>query len=159
MSQLKIKQILELISASPSDGDVLSFNSSSGKYENSRNATLNDLKVKGSLKRDIITVNGVEGAYDIAPDDGDAFLITVQDSGTPISILMRSIAASNYGQSGTILIVNSANGASFNQLPSYMKTPSGADINFATGANAVSIISYFIIDANNVLCNYVGNFS
>ena len=35
MSQLKLKQILELSSTSPVTGDVLTYNSSTRKYENS----------------------------------------------------------------------------------------------------------------------------
>ena len=35
MSQLKLKQILEFLSTSPANGEVLSYNSGSGKYENS----------------------------------------------------------------------------------------------------------------------------
>ena len=35
MSQLKLKQILELSSTSPVNGDVLKYNSSTRKYENS----------------------------------------------------------------------------------------------------------------------------
>ena len=34
MSQLKLKQILEFLSTSPLNGEVLAYNSSTGKYEN-----------------------------------------------------------------------------------------------------------------------------
>ena len=36
MSQLKLKQILDFLSTSPVNGEVLSYNSSNGKYENTR---------------------------------------------------------------------------------------------------------------------------
>jgi len=159
MSQLKIKQILEFISAAPSNGNLLAYNKDSGKYENTSDLVLNDLKVTGALKRNILGVTEDRGLFDIKPNDGDAFLIAIKGAEVPTTIRMSGITADNAGQSGTILIINALDGAKFDALPVYMKTPSGAAINFATEANVVSIISYFIIDANNVLCNYVGDFS
>ena len=71
---------------------------------------------------------------------------------------MSNIGSDNVCQSGTIVIINGA-GAGYNALPSYMKTPSGADIQWVTTQGAVSIISYIIIDVDAVLVNYIGNFA
>jgi hypothetical protein len=75
-----------------------------------------------------------------------------------VTISMGSIGASNIGQSGNIIIVNGA-GVSFNPLPSNMKTPSGAQVQFVTTTGAVSIISYYVLNAQTILCNYIGNFA
>jgi hypothetical protein len=83
------------------------------------------------------------------------FLINALSSANTIAMSNLSTAI---GQTGLITIKNPSSGTiSFNQLPAYMKTPSGADINFVVDVNAVSIISYFIIDASTVICNYIGD--
>jgi hypothetical protein len=41
-----------------------------------------------------------------------------------------------------------------------MKTPlNGAAIAQVTSANSLSVLSYYVVDANNVLINYIGNFA
>ena len=84
-----------------------------------------------------------------------AFLINALGGANTFAMSNLDLAI---GKSGIIIIKNPSSGAiSFNQLPAYMKTPSGADINFVVDVNAISIISYFIIDANTVICNYIGD--
>ena len=73
--------------------------------------------------------------------------------------LALTINNNDVGKSGIIVIINPASGATFTALPSYMKTPDGADPQFVTTGNAISIISYFVLATDKVLVNYVGNFS
>ena len=73
--------------------------------------------------------------------------------------LALTINNNDVGKSGIIVIINPASGATFTSLPSYMKTPDGADPQFVTTGNAISIISYFVLATDKVLVNYVGNFS
>ena len=72
-----------------------------------------------------------------------------------------SIASSDVGKSGMIVLTNPASvgSLSFVALPSYMLTPGGATLNFVTTANAISIISYYVLATDKVLVNYVGNFA
>jgi hypothetical protein len=115
-----------------------------------------------------VTVNGAEkikiydvadsggGIFDVTPDKGNIFQIA---AGANASIKMTSINVSNYGQSGTIILLNGPSGTTWSQLPANMLTPSGADINFVTGPNLVSVISFIITKTGQVLCNYVGHFA
>ena len=96
------------------------------------------------------------GVYDVRPDLGNIFQI---NAGGTASIKMAFINASNYGQSGTIILVNGPGGTHWTQLPLNMLTPSGADINFVTDPNAVAIISFLVTSSGEVLCNYVGHFA
>lgn len=84
------------------------------------------------------------------------FLINALPSSNTLAM---SNLSTSVGQSGVITIINPSSGIiSFIPLPLYMKTPSGANINFVVDINSVSIISYFVIDVNNVICNYIGDF-
>ena len=113
-----------------------------------------DLYLTGRLQRELITVTGSGGVFTADLDPGDAFVV---NAGSNTEITM-SVNPSNAGQSGTILIINGA-GASFLELPPFMKTPSGAAIEWYDAPGGVSIISYFVVDQDNVLCNYIGNFA
>ena len=120
------------------------------------NVQFNDVIITRAEKVRVIVPTNLSGVYSVYPDQGNIFQI---NAGLTASILMPTIGISNYGQSGTIILVNGPSGTTWSQLPANMLTPSGADINFVTGANLVSVIS-FIIDGNGrVLCNYVGHFA
>ena len=111
-----------------------------------------DLYLTGRLQREMIVANN--GAIPV--QTGDAFIINADGV---VTISMTGLNTSCAGQSGTIVIVNSAGGSDFSQLPAYMLTPSGADIEFVTEPYAVSIISYHILSQTQVLCNYIGHFA
>jgi len=113
--------------------------------------------IKAAQKVNIIQVpDGGGGRYDVRPDFGNIFQITANVNA---EITMSSIVSTNYGQSGTIILVNGPGGTNWQQLPANMLTPSGADINFNTDPNAVAIISFLITNTGEVLCNYVGHFA
>jgi hypothetical protein len=64
------------------------------------------------------------------------------------------------GRGGNIVIVENATGGYSFTLPSECKTPvNGASIVQSTGANEVSILSYYVVDSSNILVNYLGDFA
>ena len=115
-------------------------------------------KVTQNLRRTVTTASESSGTHTITLVDNDNFNIAVTNAATTIALV---VATENIGQSGMITITNPASvgSLSFVALPSYMLTPEGATINFVTTANAVSIISYYVLATDKVLVNYVGNFA
>ena len=64
------------------------------------------------------------------------------------------------GRFGNLIFVQNATGGYSFTLPSECKTPvNGASIVQATGANEVSILSYYVLDSSNILVNYIGDFA
>ena len=64
------------------------------------------------------------------------------------------------GQQGVIYLIQDATGGRVFTLPANAKTPlNGASIAQVTTAGTVSILSYTVLDSNNVLINYVGDFA
>ena len=64
------------------------------------------------------------------------------------------------GQQGIIYLLQDSTGGRTITLPSNAKTPlNGAAIVQETGASSVSILSYVVLDASNILVNYVGDFA
>ena len=64
------------------------------------------------------------------------------------------------GRGGNIVIKEDATGGYSFTLPSECKTPvNGASIVQSTGANEVSILSYYVVDSSNILVNYIGDFA
>ena len=111
-----------------------------------------------NLRRTVTTASESSGTHTITLVDNDNFNIAVTNAATTIALV---VATENIGQSGMITITNPASvgSLSFVALPSYMLTPEGATVNFVTTANAVSIISYYVLATDKVLVNYVGNFA
>jgi hypothetical protein len=72
-----------------------------------------------------------------------------------------AIAVSNLvvGQTGTIIIKQDATGGRTFTLDAKFKTPNGDAISQITTANSLNAINYFIVDANTIICNYLGDFS
>ena len=68
------------------------------------------------------------------------------------------VTSDNIGQSGTILINNTADSTP-DVLPSITKTPDGADILFVTGSNTTSVLSYYVAATDKLLVSYIGNFA
>ena len=69
-----------------------------------------------------------------------------------------TVAAENIGQSGTIIINNTA-ASVIDTLPTETKTPDGAAILFVTSSATTSVLSYYIAATDKVLVSYVGNFA
>lgn len=67
--------------------------------------------------------------------------------------------SNNIGSSGYIFVKQDATGGRTFALPSQAKTPGGRTIAQATGANSLSMITFYVVDSNTVVINYIGNFS
>lgn len=89
--------------------------------------------------------------------DGTNFKINAQH--LPEVTIALTVVNADVGKSGIIVIINHPSGSTFAPLPSYMKTPDGASPAFVTSGGAISIISYFVLEQDKILINYVGNFS
>ena len=63
------------------------------------------------------------------------------------------------GQSGVITLIQDGTGGRTVTLNSLFKTPRGDSITFETGANTVSLLSYYIASTSIVAVNYMGDFS
>ena len=73
-----------------------------------------------------------------------------------------TIAFSNKdaGREGNIIFKQDATGGRSFTLPSECKTPvNGAAIVQSTNANEISVLSYYVLDASNILVNYIGDFA
>ena len=122
-----------------------------------------DVNVTGSVKctqnfrRTFTTVTPSSNTHTCNLSLNDNFIINAAAATNTIAL---TVASENVGQSGTIVINNASSGTvAFAALPSYMKTPDGASVNFVTTNSAVSLISYLVVATDSVLVNYVGNFS
>jgi hypothetical protein len=88
--------------------------------------------------------------------EADNFHLTLQ-ANTTITI---SNADNKIGKSGIIVLKQDGVGGRTFVKPAQMKTPiGGATIDQWTTANSVSVISYYVVDADNLLINYIGNFA
>ena len=64
------------------------------------------------------------------------------------------------GRQGNIIFKQDGTGGRSFTLPAECKTPvNGETIVQATGANEISILSYYVLDSNNILVNYIGDFA
>jgi len=117
-----------------------------------------NIKVTKSIERSITTASNSSNTHTCTLADNDNFNVAVANAATTLALV---VASGDIGKSGMITITNPASvgSLSFVALPSYMLTPSGATINFVTTANAVSVISYYVLATDKVLCNYIGDFA
>tara|TARA_Y100001963_G_scaffold100500_1_gene138322 strand:+ start:1003 stop:1407 length:405 start_codon:yes stop_codon:yes gene_type:complete len=76
------------------------------------------------------------------------------------TITWSNLGAGVVGKAGTITVTNpsSVGSLSFAALPATAYVPGASEISFHTGANAIAVLSYFIIASDKVLINYVGAF-
>jgi len=89
-------------------------------------------------------------------DSSNNHLITLGTNTT----LALSNTANNVGVSGNIILQQDSTGGRTVAIPSVMKTPlGGASISFETGADTVSVLSYYVVSSTVVLVNYIGNFA
>jgi len=66
----------------------------------------------------------------------------------------------NAGLGGNLIFVQDATGGHEFTLPSECKTPvNGAAIVQNTGANEISILSYYVLSSTQILVNYIGDFA
>ena len=116
-------------------------------------AILQGTTISGSLSRtsDEITITNSTASIDFS--DNDNFIINAGEDFK----FDWTIAANNIGQSGTIIINNTAN-STIDSLPDETKTPDGATILFVTASSTTSVLSYYVAATDKVLVSYIGNF-
>jgi len=99
-----------------------------------------------------VTVSGATTTLDFAANS--SHVITM----TQATTFAFSNAAA--GQTGVLYIKQNATGGYSFTLPAIAKTPKGgAAIVQTTTANSVSVLSYTVLDASNVLVNYIADFA
>lgn len=102
----------------------------------------------------LITVTGATTNLNFS--EADHFHLTMQSS-TTITV---SEVDKKIGCSGNIIIRQDNVGGRTFTKPSEMKTPiGGATIDQVTTANSISVLSYYVVDANTILINYIGDFA
>ncbi len=108
----------------------------------------------GALRhdQDNATANGSTLTLDLSAANNFKISITAN----------TTIAFSNIdaGRFGNLIFVQDGTGGHSFTLPAACKTPvNGASIVQSTGANEVSILSYYVLDSSNILVNYIGDFA
>lgn len=101
-----------------------------------------------------ITANTTTTALDLGSYDDFVVTLTSNTTFTLTNIDKK------LGASGTIVIKQDGTGGRTFTKATEMKTPlGGAGIAQVTTANSLSVLSYYVVDANTVLINYIGNFA
>lgn len=117
-------------------------------------AILQDTTISGSMMRTADTVAIASSTASINFSANDNFVINAGEDFK----FNWVVTGSNIGQSGTIIINNTANSVVDN-LPSITKTPDGAAILFVTSSATTSVLSYYVAATDKVLVSYIGNFA
>ena len=108
------------------------------------------------LKTHTQSSQNTSGTVTLNLDASNNHNITLSGNAT----LALSNIANNVGVSGNIILQQDATGGRSIVLASEMKTPlGGASIDFVTGANSISALSYYVVSSSIVLVNYIGNFA
>lgn len=108
----------------------------------------------GSMRLDQESLSASGGTLNINLANANNFKITISANTT------FSFSNKDAGRGGNLIIVQNATGGYSFTLPAECKTPvNGASIVQSTGANEVSILSYYVVDSSNILVNYIGDFA
>jgi hypothetical protein len=108
----------------------------------------------GALRHDQDDLSASGGTLAVDLSSANNFKITMTAATT------LSFSNVEAGRFGNLIFVQDATGGYSFTLPSICKTPvNGASIVQSTGANEISILSYYVLDANNILVNYIGDFA
>lgn len=108
----------------------------------------------GGVRHDQDSLTASGGTLTINLSNANNFYITMTASTT------FSFTSKDAGRAGNIIIKQNATGGYSFTLPSECKTPvNGASIVQSTGANEISILSYYVLDGSNILVNYIGDFA
>ena len=108
----------------------------------------------GGLRHDQNTLSATGGTLTINLSQANNFLVNISANTT------FAFSSRDAGRFGNIVIKQDATGGRTFTLPSQCKTPvNGASITQSTGANEISVLSYYVLDGNNILVNYIGDFA
>ena len=99
-----------------------------------------------------LTMSGGTSTIDLASANNHYVTLTAS---TTIAFINKDA-----GRQGNIIFKQDATGGRSFTLPSECKTPvNGAAIVQSTNANEISVLSYYVLDASNILVNYIGDFA
>lgn len=108
----------------------------------------------GAIRQDQDSLTASGGTLTIDLSASNNFKVTMTASTT------FAFSNKDAGRYGNIIIVQDATGGRSFTLPTECKTPvNGASIVQATNANEISVLSYYVVDANTILVNYIGDFA
>lgn len=108
----------------------------------------------GALRQDQDSLSATGGTLTINLANANNFYITMSANTT---FAFSNIDAGRYGN---LLIKQDATGGRSFTLPSQCKTPkNGASIVQNTGANNLSVISYYVVDSSTIIVNYIADFA
>lgn len=108
----------------------------------------------GALRQDQDSLSASGGTLTINLSNANNFYITMTANTT------FAFSSKDAGRSGNLIIKQDATGGRSFTLPVECKTPvNGASIVQSTGANELSVLTYYVVDANNILVNYIGDFA
>ncbi len=108
----------------------------------------------GALRHDQDTVAGGGGTVTIDLSAANNFQVNMTADTT------FAFSNKDAGRFGNIIFVQDGSGGHDFTLPSDCKTPvNGASIVQSTGANEVSVLSYYVLNSSTILVNYIGDFA
>jgi hypothetical protein len=137
--------------------------SSSDNWETvyANNAVIaNELNVTGLIKSQsgILTApENITAQYSQTTLDlltSDSFHVTLTDN----TELVLDNIADKIGGYGSIVLIQDSTGGWEVTWPSEFKTPRGATITQSTGASTMALLSYYIVDTDAIIVNYLGDF-
>ena len=158
------------IKSEVSDGDIKFQGNDGGSgitaltldMSDAGNATFNDGATFGSgivaprIKSTQVTVAANSSSTTLEFSTSNNFMVNM----TADTTFSFSNLSSSIGCSGNIIIVQDATGGRDFTLPTEAKTPvNGATIVQNTGANEISVLSYYVMSSSQVLVNYIGDFA
>ena len=119
-----------------------------------------ELNVTGLIKSQsglLTTPEAITTQYSQTPIDfleSDSFHITM----TRNTELVLSNVGDKIGGYGSIVLIQDSTGGWEVTWPSEFKTPRGATIAQSTGASTMALLSYYIVAADTIIVNYLGDF-
>lgn len=131
------------------DGRYYTETEADGRFVNVTGDTMT-----GALRHDQESLTASGGTLTVNLANSNNFKITMTASTT------LAFSSADSGRFGNLIFVQDATGGRTFTLPTSCKTPvNGASIVQSVGANEISILSYYVVDANNILVNYIGDFA
>ena len=104
------------------------------------------------LDQDNLTASGSTLTIDLSASNNFKISITANTT--------FAFSNKDAGRAGNIIVVQDATGGHSFTLPSECKTPvGGASIVQSTGANELSLLSYYVVDSSTIIVNYIGDFA
>ena len=110
MSQLKLKQILDFLSSSPTTGEVLSYNSSTGKYENQQLPNTFGLPYVYNSATNPTTVSSGDLAFDNPSNPSKIIISETNARGGSATVTLNAAVASSNNYKSIIVLAKSTDG-------------------------------------------------